>query len=54
MKSPAYFECEIPKTLLILTPAYVTLTVTGSEYIPRNQNELFLRRCGNPHANTRK
>jgi hypothetical protein len=54
MKSPAYFECEMPKTVLILTPAYVTQTVAGNEYIPRNQNELFLSRCGNPHANTRK
>jgi hypothetical protein len=38
------------KTFLILTSAYAAQTVTGNEYNPRNQNELFLSRRGNPHA----
>jgi hypothetical protein len=50
MKSPAYFECEMPKTFLILTPAYAAQAVTGNEYIPRHPNELFFSTCGNPRA----
>jgi hypothetical protein len=50
MNSPAYFECKMPKTFLILSPVYAAQTVIGNEYIPRNQNELFLTKCGNPHA----